>query len=75
MAVLEASVAAARDARKATSGGEAPAVAAASVAAGTSAGEPIPVSRGKAKSKPKAAVEAEPAETKAATPQRRRKSA
>ena len=77
MAVLEASVAAARDARKATSGGEAPASdsAGTGTSAAAGAGEPVPVSRGKARAKPKAAIEAEPAETKAATPQRRRKSA
>ena len=72
MAVLEASVAAARDARKATTGGDAPAATASGAAA---AEEPIPVSRGKAKAKPAAAADASPAETRAATPQRRRKSA
>ncbi len=68
MAVLEASVAAARDSRKA-----APAA-----AAKAEAEEPIPVTRSRAKAKPKASAadEAETAtEAKAATPQRRRKSA
>ena len=74
MAVLEASVAAARDARKA-----AVATAQAGSAPAASAQEPIPVSRGKSKAKSPAAADAAadsgPVETKAATPQRRRKSA
>jgi DNA end-binding protein Ku len=70
MAVLEASVAAARDARKT-------APAATSDAAQAGAEEPIPVTRGRAKAKPKAAAgDAAAAETaKASSTQRRRKSA
>jgi len=84
MAVLEASVAAARDARKA-----APTAAAAPAAAAAAAEEPIPVTRAKStakstaksKAKPRATDTATTADedqaepTKAATPQRRRKSA
>ncbi|MCY7416959.1 MAG: Ku protein [Chloroflexi bacterium] len=81
MAVLEASVAAARDARKAAPTAAADSKAAADSAAATAAEEPIPVTRAKSTAKSKAGAkatdsttdEAEP--TKAATPQRRRKSA
>jgi DNA end-binding protein Ku len=66
MADLEASVAAARDSRKAAP--------AATVAPAATAEEPIPVTRSRAKAKPKASA-ADETETKAATPQRRRKSA
>jgi len=75
MAVLEASVAAAREARKVTPATAVADAAASAVGAAATTEEPIPVTRGKTKSKPKAVADAEPAEAKAAAPQRRRKSA